>query len=165
MNIAHVSIPADDCRAAAGVLAEIMDGQAVPFPPGGPDAWMAWAGDGSVEIEVTPRGSYMAAGPSEVVWCEGPAQRSSETHVALCVDRPAADVLEIARNAGWTARVCDRAGFFHVVELWVENSYLIEVLDPAFTSEYRESMTLERWVATFPVSDAPPDAIPDAPPR
>ena len=34
--IAHASIPADDPRRAAEVLAEIMGGEAMPFPP------MAW---------------------------------------------------------------------------------------------------------------------------
>lgn len=34
---------------------------------------------------------------------------------------------------------------FHVVELWLENACLIELLAPAFATEYQRSMTTERW--------------------
>ena len=42
MKIAHASIPADNPHAVAHVLADILQGEALPFPPAGPDAWMAW---------------------------------------------------------------------------------------------------------------------------
>lgn len=41
MMIAHASLPADNPRRVAEVLAEIMGGEALPFPPGGESAWMA----------------------------------------------------------------------------------------------------------------------------
>ncbi|MEE2691299.1 MAG: hypothetical protein VX640_07155 [Pseudomonadota bacterium] len=149
MMIAHVSVPADDCEKVARVLAEIMEGRALPFPPGGPQAWMAWSGDEKVEIEVTPRGAYMVRGPQEVTWEERPRERAAETHLALCVEREAGTVVDVAARAGWPARICDRGGFFHVVEVWVEGAYLIEVLDPAYTEEYRRSMSVENWMRTF----------------
>ena len=36
--IAHASIPADNPRQAAAVLAEMLGGEALPFPPAGPEA-------------------------------------------------------------------------------------------------------------------------------
>lgn len=36
--IAHVSMPADDCAHVARTLAAMLDGGALRFPPGGPDA-------------------------------------------------------------------------------------------------------------------------------
>lgn len=152
MMIAHVSIPADDTKGVAGVLAEIMEGRATPFPPGGPNAFMAWAKNGEIEIEVTPRGAVMTPGPEEAVWEDREKAPAWESHLALCVDRPAAEVMEIAARAGWRARVCDRGGFFHVVEVWVENAYLIEVLDPDYAAAYRRTMTIENWTKTFGIA-------------
>ena len=145
--IAHASIPADDPRRAAEVLAEIMSGEAMPFPPGGADSWMAWSGDGAVEVEVSRRGLAVTYGPEQAEWQpDGVARRLSEAHLALCVDRPAAEVIEIARKAGWPVRACDRGGgIFSLTEVWVEGAFMIEVLDPAQTAQYRERVTPQSW--------------------
>lgn len=149
MLIAHISMPADDCEKTARILAEILEGRAFPFPPGGPKAYMAWSKNAEIDIEITPRGAFMVAGEDEAEWEAGPLQRATETHAALCVDRPATEVMEIAGRAGWRTRICNRGGFFHVVEVWVENAFLIEFLDPAFTAEYRSAMTFENWERAF----------------
>lgn len=145
--IAHASIPADDPQRAAEVLAEIMGGEAMPFPPAGKDSWMAWSGDGTVEIEISRRGLAVSYGDEQAEWqSDGVARRLSETHLALCVDRPAAEVLAIAQRAGWPARACDRGGgIFQLTEVWVEGAFMIEVLDPAQTARYRSMITPERW--------------------
>src|SRR6266545_3589334 len=124
MLIAHVSMPADDCALVARVLAEMMEGGALRFPPGGPDAWNAWSRENDLQIVVTPRGSFMVPGPDEMAWIarDVEKERAWETHFALCVERPAAEIVAIAERAGWQARICDRGGFFHVVEVWVENA-------------------------------------------
>jgi hypothetical protein len=148
--IVHVSIPADDCRAVAQVLAEMMGGGTVPFPPGGSEAWSAWSRDAQNQIVVTPRGHYMVPGEREMEWSASHARvRASETHLALSVERSAAEVVALAEAAGWLARICDRGGFFHVVEVWVEGAYLIEVLDPGLAEDYRRSMTVENWLHHF----------------
>lgn len=145
--IAHASIPADDPQRAAEVLAEIMGGEAMPFPPAGADSWMAWSGDGAVEIEVSRRGLAMAYGKDQAEWRPDGVQRQlSETHIALCVERTASEVLEIARNAGWPARHCERGGgVFSLTEVWVEGAFMVEVLDPAQTAQYRERVTPQSW--------------------
>ncbi|HZQ00034.1 MAG TPA: hypothetical protein VFB13_10875 [Reyranella sp.] len=145
--IAHASIPADDPKRTAEVLAEIMGGEAVPFPPGGPDSWMAWSGDGEVEIEVTRRGLMVGRGEHEAEWrSDGTTPRLSDVHIALCVHRPAAEVIEIAQRAGWPARHCERGGgIFSLTEVWVEGAFMIEMLDPAQTARYREMVTLKNW--------------------
>jgi hypothetical protein len=145
--IAHASIPADDPKRAAEVLAEIMGGEAMPFPPAGKDSWMAWSGDGAVEIEISRRGLAMTYGTDEAEWRrDGVSRRLSETHIALCVDRPAADVMAIARKAGWPARHCERGGgVFSLTEVWVEGAFMVEVLDPEQTAVYRERVTPQNW--------------------
>ena len=51
MKIAHASIPADDPKAVADVLAEIMGGEAMPFPPGGPETAHQFANTGEQELK------------------------------------------------------------------------------------------------------------------
>jgi hypothetical protein len=132
------------------VLAELMQGGALRFPPGGPNAWNAWSKDARIQLVVTPRGHFMLPGTQEMEWTAGTSPvRASETHLALCVERPVKEIMEIAARTDWIARVCDRGGFFHVVELWLENAYLIELLDPAFSAEYQRSMTVETWQRHF----------------
>ena len=63
MMIAHASLPADDTKTAAAVLAEIMQGEIVRFPPGGPNAYMAWSGDGQTELEIVQRGAVIKNTP------------------------------------------------------------------------------------------------------
>lgn len=63
--IAHASLPADNPQRAAEVLANILGGEALPFPPAGKDAWMAWSGDGNIEIEFSRRGLVLTYGAEE----------------------------------------------------------------------------------------------------
>ncbi|HVY88602.1 MAG TPA: hypothetical protein VG942_07020 [Hyphomonadaceae bacterium] len=147
MMIAHCSIPADDPKKVAAVLAEIMGGEAVRFPPGGPDAYKAWSGDGLIDLEVVKRGSLICYGAEQAQWRPMPtSQTLSEVHVAIAVDRPEHEVIAIARKAGWPARHCERGnGYFSLAEVWVEGSFMIEFMDPAQTRIYRERVTLKNW--------------------
>jgi len=146
MKIAHASIPADDPNTVAHVLADMLQGEALPFPPAGPSAWMAWSGDGALELEVTPRGNVITFGQDQG-WTKTPqSTRYSEVHLALCVDRPESEIIAIAQKAGWQARHCERGnGIFSLCEVWVENTFMIEFLDPAQTARYNQMVTLENY--------------------
>jgi hypothetical protein len=148
-TIAHCSIPSDDPQRAAQVLAEILLGEAIRFPPGGPHAWMAWSGDGEIELEIVPRGATLHVdadqGNRREDW---PRARLNEVHLAICVSRPEAEILAIAKRAGWPARHCDRGGgYFSLAEVWVDGAFMIEFLDPAQTAVYRERVTPKKWKA------------------
>lgn len=150
--IAHVSLPADDCQHVARVLAEMLGGGALPFPPGGPSAYNCWSRHNDFQIVVTPRGQVMVEGPREQLWVsrEHPsAGRACESHFAMCVERSAAEIVAIAHAADWHARICNRGGMFDLVEIWVENAYLVEALDPQQLADYRRSMTPENWKTAF----------------
>lgn len=150
MLIAHASLPSDDPKKAAQALAEIMNGEALPFFPGGPDAWMAWAADGATFVEVIKRGVTLSHGPEQAEYAPGVGveRRLTENHLAIGVDRPAAEIVEIAQRAGWPARAADRGdGYFSLVEVWVDGAFLIEFLDPAQTKTYLERVTLANWKA------------------
>lgn len=152
MMIAHASLPADNPRRVAEVLAEIMGGEALPFPPGGESTWMAWSADEAIELEIAPRGVLMGPDPVEGGNWRMPSAgraRGSEAHIAVTVERPLDEVIAIARREGWTSGEFDRGGFFCVAEVWVENAFLIEFLDPAQTAAYRASMTRANWKKVF----------------
>jgi len=149
MMIAHCSIPADDPKRTAHVLADILQGEATPFPPAGPGAWIAWSRNGEIELEVVPRGALIHLDGDQGNWrVVADGQRQSEVHVAISVDRPESEIIDIAKRAGWTARHCERGGgYFSLAEVWIDGAFMIEFLDPEQTEIYKERVTPARWKA------------------
>jgi len=154
--IHHASIPANDPKSAAETLAKIMGGEAMPFPvlAGG---WIAWSGDGVTELEIVPREHGYKRNP---VAGEVPIKVDVTTghapsgwHVAISTDVAASEIVAIARAAGWPAEICDRAGYFSLVEVWVDDATCIEVLDPEMLARYRKTFTAATWKAML--SEAP----------
>ncbi|MEO6340515.1 MAG: hypothetical protein ABIO39_10785, partial [Caulobacteraceae bacterium] len=50
-------------------------------------------------------------------------------------DRGIDEIEQIARREGWDCYVCDRTDF-NVLELWIENRFMVELLPPAFAASY-----------------------------
>lgn len=149
--IQHVSLPANDPPSAATTLARILGGEAMPFPVV-PGAWIAWSSDGVTELEVVPRGlgyKRAAAGKepeaARTVTDAGP----SGWHVAIGTSIAATDVVRFAQAAGWPAQICDRAGFFELVEVWIDDACLVEVLDPPMLQRYRAAFSAQSWKAAL----------------
>lgn len=144
--IFHASIPADDPERVAGVIAELWCGRHVPFPPF-PGSWIAFAFDArGSEIEVTPRRLHQIPGNTEVETREiaGPSPYGA-THLAIASPLTAEQVLEIGRREGWLVRLCRRGEpgemGFDLIELWLENAFLVEVLTPEMQGQYLDFMT------------------------
>jgi hypothetical protein len=154
--IFHASLPADQPQIAASVLARILGGASMPFPPGGKESWMAWSADGLTELEISPRGLEIVRGPHAIEMRPGPARdsRASDWHVAIGTSVPGEEVLRIAQEAGWPARLCQRGNFFHCIEVWIEGAAVIEVLDPSMQAEYRATMTPSNWRSAFGLDSA-----------
>jgi hypothetical protein len=150
MMISHASLPADAPERVARFLAELIEGDCLPFPPGGPDAFIVWSKDGQIELQVMPRGAEFAPGPSgaQCIASE-PRRRRSEMHIALHVERSAQQVIELARREGWQAGDYDRGGFFRSVEVWVEDSFFLECFDPEASARYRAFMNPASWRKTL----------------
>jgi hypothetical protein len=146
----HVSIPADEPARVAAVIAELWRGECFPFPPF-PGAFTAMAGDARASaVEVYPRtlALHPADGPGEVEArrAEAPA-RHGACHAAIATPLAEAEVHAIARREGWICRTLSRGGVFRVVELWVENSVMLEVLTPEMQAEYTSRLTIAGWRA------------------
>jgi hypothetical protein len=148
--IFHASIPAENTRHVAQVIAELWGGVSFVFPPF-PGSYIAMADNefGS-EIEVCPRTQENIIGPVDVATRENAAATGhSASHLAISTRLDVDAILAIAQREGWHAAVCDRGGCFHVVEFWVENRFLLEVLTPEMQREYLAFLTPDNWRRTF----------------
>lgn len=151
--IFHVSISADDPSRVANVLAELWNGEVQPFPPIGEGSLAVLAGDTRNSIiEVYPRGTELVAvdGDADAIGVHNPhASRRTATHAAIATPLAAEDVLAIAAREGWTAKYRKRGGLFGVVEFWLENTTMLELLTADMQSEYLETMTNDGWRAVL----------------
>ena len=135
--IHHLSIAARDPKQAAGILAELMGGSAVPFPPNPGSFFALQLDDHGSGVEVYPAGTELEPnGTSGGTFIKNqPGRGYGATHFALSVRTDAAKVEEIAARAGWHCYRFNR-GPFHVIEVWVENHTMVEILPPDFAAEY-----------------------------
>jgi len=143
--IFHASIPADDPLRVARVLAELWRGEYYPFLL--PRTFIVFAGDdrGS-ELEVAPRGHELMAAPEQVGWHinEHPSPYN-EVHLNIATPLSGDEVSTIAAREQWLARVCDRGGAFKVIEFWLENKFMLELMTAQEYERYRSTVTPAFW--------------------
>jgi hypothetical protein len=134
--IHHLSIAARDPKHAASMLAEIMGGTAVPFPPNPGSFFALQLDEHGSGAEVYPAGTELQ--PGGVVggsFVKKDPREYGPTHFALSGAADADTVQAIAQRAGWQCFDCNR-GPFHVLEVWVENQTMVEILPPEYAREY-----------------------------
>ena len=153
----HASVPAENTEHVARVLAELWRGVSFPFPPFPGSHIVLAADERGTEIEVCPRTQENIIGEFEVSTRRNPAATGhSACHLAIATPLSEAEVHDIARREGWHAMTCDRGGCFHVIEFWLENCFLVEVLTAAMQREYLSFMTPDNWRRTFGDSSETP---------
>jgi hypothetical protein len=153
--IHHLSIAARDPQRVAGVLAELMGGAAVPFPPNPGSFFALQLDEHGSGVEVYPAGTELQPGGStggSFVKKTGPERGYGPTHFALSVATDADTVEAIARREGWQCFRCDR-GPFHVIEVWVENESMVEILPPEFAREYLEFTRSDKVATAMAAAD------------
>jgi hypothetical protein len=134
--IHHLSIAARDPKHAAGVLAELMGGSAVPFPPNPGSFFALQLDEHGSGVEVYPAGTQLEpGGATGGSFVKKDTRGFGSTHFALSVATDSASVQSIAQRAGWHCFDCNR-GPFHVIEVWVENETMVEILPPEYAREY-----------------------------
>jgi hypothetical protein len=143
--IHHLSIAAHDPLHVSQVLAEVLQGQSIPFP-GHPGSYVALALDAQgTMIEVHPFGTALFPGtktdqagsllPNPV------ASNHTAIHAAISVPVSKADIQAIADREGWRMVQCHRGDdYFDVIEFWVENQQLLEFLPPEIVTQYLRFM-------------------------
>jgi hypothetical protein len=146
--IFHASFAARNPRQVTSAIAEIIGGTAMQFPFVGRASWVAVAGDDKgTMIEVYADGEELQPDIGEAVAVRSMPRRFSATHLAIATQLSEAEVLEVADRENWLARYCKRGGEdfgFGVIELWVENRLLVEVLTQDMQREYL-AMAKANW--------------------
>jgi hypothetical protein len=142
----HISIAVHNPLHVAQVLAEIFKGRVVPFPFN-PGSYATLAGDefGTL-IELYPLGSELIPDA-----CHGEAgfqigQSSSHYvsfHAAISVPVSLEEIERIGEREGWRVFFASRDGLFDVIEFWVENRLMLELLTPAMTTKYLQAFDPE----------------------
>ncbi|MBS0520632.1 MAG: hypothetical protein JSR90_18185 [Proteobacteria bacterium] len=154
--IHHFSLPARDPFKVAKVLAALIGGRAFRFPGPLPGAAMAVSGDRhGTMIEVYPETVVMTPGDGEgpIAYQPMAGERSyAGFHALLSVPLDRATIERIGTEAGWRTKFFSRAApgrppVFHVIEVWVENRFLLEVVPADMIEVYETYMQPERMDA------------------
>lgn len=154
--INHISIAVENPEKVANVLAELWNGMVIPFPPC-PNSFIALANDGRGSgVEVTPLNTILIPGeglpPEEsfdanTLTEEYEAKfvasdftpRYTATHLNINTPLNEQRVKEIANREGWRVLTCNRGeGLFQLIEVWIENRFMLEVMTPEQTARYIE---------------------------
>ena len=145
--IFHASIEADDPPRVAAALARLWRAEAFAFPPVAEGSRIVLAGDTrNSAIEVYPRGTALHPTDGDPVTRPvGPAPRHGAVHLAIATPLAVQDVFDLAAEEGWLAQRRTRGGMFEVIELWIEGSFLVEVLTAEMQAQYLTTMTPGGW--------------------
>jgi hypothetical protein len=173
MSINHISIGVDNPEHVANVLAELWGGVAMPFPPS-PGGFVAFADDdrGTI-VELVPSDVNLVPGeglPDDATFTRETVTDNHEAtfvpgnepslfgSVHLNINSPLDEesIKAIAKREGWRCFTANRGGgLFQLIELWIENRFLLEVNTPEMTEVYRNTVTPENW-AVFLNMPLPP---------
>jgi len=140
--IHHISIAVNNPLHVAQVLAELCQGEFAPFPPC-EGAYMVLPLDvNGTMIELLPRGTELVPRTGDAVqFAQNPNSSAyAATQAAIAVPVREEEIRAIAQREDWHVVRCDREGYFEVIELWVENHLLLELLPPAIASQYLSFM-------------------------
>jgi hypothetical protein len=146
--IFHFSIAADDPKRTATMIAELWRGEAFYFPMVAEGSWVAHARDDRRStIEVYPRDlAFYPNATGEGDQRNELVSRHGPFHAAVATPLSIDEVQEIGRRYGCHTIVCQR-GPFRVIEYWVDNALMLEMLTPEMQAEYQRAITPEGWRA------------------
>jgi hypothetical protein len=156
--IHHISFAVRNPLHAAEVVAELWQGRAIPFPYH-PGSYIALALDAyGTAIEFLPKGTVLEPGsndePTQFSEPNPSADGYTATHVNFAVPIDEAKIYKIADREGWRALRCNRGGFFELIEFWVENEVLLELLPPNLMEQYLVTMQPENITAILDAATA-----------
>ncbi len=137
----HISVAVNNPLHVAQVLAEVLNGRCFPFPIHA-GSYITIVEDGfGTAIEFYPIDVQLTPDGIEVGFSSGNLpQVFSSVHAAFSVSASQIQIEAIANREGWLVRHCDR-GPFQVIELWVENRFMLEMLPPEMAQTYLEFAT------------------------
>lgn len=148
--IHHISIDAENPLRVANVLAEIWQGKAYEFFYPGSYNVMPFDRYGTA-IVVFPQGTGWTPGSdaqSARLIAAAPPDASPgwvALHAAISVPTTQQQIEQIGQREGWRVLTREQGdSVFRLVEFWVENRILFELLPPGFETQYLQTMQPER---------------------
>ncbi|MDQ3180121.1 MAG: hypothetical protein M3Q33_06335 [Acidobacteriota bacterium] len=181
--INHISIAVHNPEKVANVLAELWNGFVIPLPPA-PNSFMVLANDGKGSaVEITPFDTVLIPGeglpPEEhidenvrteeyeakFVQTDSPSQYVA-THLNINTHLNDAEVKAIGRREGWRVLTCNRGeGLFQLIEIWIEDRFMLEVMTPEQTARYVEitnpDFIAQAFQESFQMPLPPPTVAPN----
>jgi hypothetical protein len=147
--IHHISIAVDNPLKVAEVMAEIWNGACFTFPPH-PGSYIACADDkNGTAIEFYPAKTELIPGDVAVQFGEGStSSHFTPFHAAISVPISQEEIEQIGKREGWQVLFCDR-GPFQVIEFWVENKVMLELLTPAMAEKYLDFAQIDHFKQFF----------------
>lgn len=112
-------------------------------------SWVAISGDAhGTTMEFYPAGLELhpseGDADGEALAASSPT-RFTASHAAVDTDLDAEAVHAIACRHGWLSKYRKRGGIFGVIEFWIENSVMLEVMTPEMQREYTAFMSPGAW--------------------
>jgi hypothetical protein len=151
--IHHISIPAREPARVARVLAAFWRSEVLPFPMY-EDSHIVFSDEGgATAIEVYPAGRVLEPStPDLPALVAGEGSPRSAFHAAISVPVDERTIHRLCAEQGWHCQTGSRGSFFQVVEVWVENHTLLELLTPEMASDYAAFANPANWKAVFGVT-------------
>jgi len=148
--IKHISISANDPMATAATLAKFWRAEPFPFPMYD-DSFIVFLADNSSScIEVYPAGQLQLQPSSPLPQLDTENKKlGGAFHAAIATPLNSDEVKAIAKEACWACREESRGGIFSVIEVWIENHTLFELLPPDMAQAYNGFINSENWKRIF----------------
>ncbi len=143
--IHNISIPAQNPSKVAQVLSKLFNGKVTTFHEYRNSHMVIFGDQHGSAIEIYPRGTELRPGVgNESVIFQHNVKRSAYevSHSAISVPCDAEKILVTGKELDWRTALLTR-GPFEVIEFWIENSYMLELLTPEMANDYI------KWIATF----------------
>jgi hypothetical protein len=153
--IHHVSLPARDPARVAAVLAELTGGVVVPFS-GARGYLVALEDAAGTAIEVVADTLRLRPGEGDrglrLTHTDAPDDATAYPfHLLLAVKVDQATVMAVGAREGWRTRHFWRGSGgsrdFALIELWVEDRLLIELVTPEMAATYARHMAETRIIS------------------
>lgn len=152
--INHISIAARDPVFTAKTLAQFWEVEVCPFPMYD-DSFIVFLGKNTSScIEIYPAGVLQLEPTSSLpVLDKENSKLGGAFHAAITTPLNTGEIVDICEKAGWRCREESRGGIFSVVEVWIENHTLFELLTPEMANAYNGFINSDNWKSIFGVCD------------
>ena len=141
----HVSFSARHPEIVAKGLAKLLDCTALraPCPPFPAESWFVCLGDAfGTLLEILPWGHVQDKERGGAKSVDDFMRDQSSTHILLQTPRSTSQIETIANEEGWDC-VPASASFFNFTKVWVEGTFLVELMTPEQATSYTANFGTE----------------------